>query len=96
MPCKFFLFLFHKRLSLPQKTFAAISRYVAIICSLCNRLAIFRFSKYGALQRSIALVCNESTQYDFILLWKACQRLFEARAANVWEFTQKPELNINN
>jgi len=39
-------------------------------------------------ERSIAMVFNETTMYDFILPSKTCQRHLEARAANVLNLVQ--------
>jgi len=42
------------------------------------------------------MVYNLTTNCGFILLSKTCQRYFETRAANDWELTKKPELNLND
>jgi len=41
------------------------------------------------------MVFNETTKLFFGLRSKTCQRHLETWAANVWELTQKPELNLN-
>jgi len=39
---------------------------------------------------------DESTNFNFILRSKTRHCYLETRAANVWELTQKSELNLND
>jgi len=41
--------------------------------------------------RSIAITTNETTNYDFILPSKTCQRHLETRAANVWDLVRSDQ-----
>ena len=55
-----------------------------------------RFSKQDTFHRSIAMVFNETTNYDFILSSKTCQRNLETRAANVWDLVRSTNHPFNN
>jgi len=72
---------------------AAIDRYITIIYTI-NYLGILKAGYFFTKKHRDGL--NETTDYDFILLSKTCQSHFETKAANVWEFTQKSELNLND